>query len=926
MTDFNESKQFKPIEPPENYLIKFKGKVDQLTDVCLFSSYSFRGVVEDYVYYYLKALKDAGFSIFFISTSELKESCVQKLKELAFIIIERENKCPDFGSWKIALSLLNGGRHLNSVLLANDSVFGPFYDLGRIVASMKRKYDVWGMTDSYEIDYHLQSYFLHVSKNVLLSATWQSFWKTVDLSLTKQAVIDRYEAGLSRILKEANFKIGAYASIDIVSKNSRDGSKLTNISLRFWKMLIEEFDFPFFKREAIIKKDIHKVYWERGLYINVGNWRKLISEKTDYPVALIDNFILNYFAFIKNEREDINLRKRKILFLTHNAEIGGAQYVLLNFLKWLKQNTDIPFETIICRAGKQQLEAEFCRLGNVTHFYSLSDQEKQKFKNYLIDERIALVFSNTSINIEALQFLSFLDVPQIVYAHELTYVLNAFPQVKANEEWLRKNISHFITGSQAVKENLVDYLKIDEDKASVVYEFVNDDYNYSNSRRSKDLRKELNIPDDAFIVGMCGTFEWRKSADLLPVIASTLCSNNASLYVIWIGADPENPLYSQVEFDLVKANLTDRIRLVRKQKDFQPYFQLFDLFLMISREDPFPLVNLESGLAGKPVICFENSGGTTEYVNFGTGASLPYLDLVSLSEKVNSYYKNPVELQSLRETIPGIVKENFTTKKQAPKLLEIIKQHYDITETIIVEEPSITIMTHIFFDNTWDEIKRKIKHFDNGTNHFLFSISEACLIKEEILRDIKETFQNAHAIITSNVGRDIGGKFALIDLYFLLGLKTTYMIFLHDKQSLHTLVGESWKKNLFRILEPGNYWDIIKVFKDKNAGVVGAKEHIINEYDPGTGVFRHNNELSKLLLSKYNISINNYEYISGSIYWMRSSIIEDFFAKNNPLSLRNDLESGNVLDINGNGNTMVHTWERMFCWLATNNKFSVTGV
>ena len=152
------------------------------------------------------------------------------------------------------------------------------------------------------------------------------------------------------------------------------------------------------------------------------------------------------------------------------------------------------------------------------------------------------------------------------------------------------------------------------------------------------------------------------------------------------------------------------------------------------------------------------------------------------------------------------------------------------------------------------------------------------------------------------------------------------MIFLHDKQSLHTLVGESWKKNLFRILEPGNYWDIIKVFKDKNAGVVGAKEHIINEYDPGTGVFRHNNELSKLLLSKYNISINNYEYISGSIYWMRSSIIEDFFAKNNPLSLRNDLESGNVLDINGNGNTMVHTWERMFCWLATNNKFSVTGV
>jgi len=926
MTDFNDSREFRPNEPPENYLIKFREEIGQLTDVCLFSSYSFRGVVEDYVYYYLKELRNAGFSVAFISTSKLKDLCVEKLKEFAFLIIERENKCPDFGSWKIALSLLSWGERFNSILLANDSVFGPFYDLGTIISSMKKKYDVWGMTDSYEIDYHLQSYFLYVNKNVVLSATWQSFWKKVDLSLPKQAVIDQYEAGLSRILIGANFKIGAYVSIDIVSKNSNDGSKLTNTSLRFWKMLIEEFDFPFFKREAIIKKDIHKVYWQRGLYINVGNWKKLISEKTNYPVALIESFIANYFAFIKNERKDITLRKRKMLFLTHNAEIGGAQYVLLNFLKWLKQNTDIPFEIIICRAGNQQLEGEFCRLGNVTHFYSLSDHEKQDFKNYLIDERISVVFSNTMINIDALRFLSFLDVPQIVYAHELTYVLNAFPQVKANEEWLRKNISHFVVGSNAVRNNLIDYLKVDSEKVSIVYEFVNDDYNYSNQRRARELRKELNIPEAAFIVGMCGTFEWRKSADLLPVIASSLCSNNSSIYVIWIGADPENPLYSQVQFDLAKANLSDRVQLVSKQKDFKPYFQLFDLFLMISREDPFPLVNLESGLAGKPVLCFENSGGTTEYVSFGLGETVPYLDLVSLSEKVNHYQAHPEVLEGLRETIPGIVRNNFITKNQAPKILEIIKQHHDITETILVEEPSIAIMTHIFFDNTWEEIKRKIKHFDNGTNYFLFSISEACLVKEDILKDIKETFQNAHAIITSNIGRDIGGKFALIDLYFLLGIKTSYMIFLHDKQSLHTLVGETWKKNLFKILEPGNYWNIIKVFKDKNAGVVGAKEHIINEYDANTGVFRHNNELSKLLLKKYNISISNYEYISGSIYWMKSSIIEEFFSKNNPLLLRNDLESGNVLDINGNGNTLVHTWERMFCWLATNHKYTITGV
>lgn len=425
---FNEEKQFKPNETPENYAIKFRSDTGQLKDVCIFSSYSFRGIVEDYVFYYLKALKNSGFSVVFVSTSELSGTCIQRLKEYAFLIIEKENKCPDFGSWKIALALLNWGQDLNSVVLANDSVFGPFYDLEKIISSMQKKYDVWGMTDSYEIDYHLQSYFLFAGKKVLGSGVWKLFWEDVDLSLSKQAVIDRYETGLSKVLMSSDFKLGAFASIDSLSKNFHDGSKLTNASLRFWKMLIDRYEFPFLKREVLIKNGIHKLYWQKkGIYFNVGNWRNLILEKTPYPVTLIDGFVCNYYEFVKAVNKDIILQKRKILFLSHDAAIGGAQYVLLNFLKWFKKETDIPFEVIICRGGKQQLEEEFKELATVTQFYNLSAEGKQDLKDRLIDEQIALIFSNTMTNVEPLQFLSFLDVPQIIYAHELSYVLDAFP-------------------------------------------------------------------------------------------------------------------------------------------------------------------------------------------------------------------------------------------------------------------------------------------------------------------------------------------------------------------------------------------------------------------------------------------------------------------------------------------------------------------
>src|SRR5216110_3377911 len=89
-----------------NFRVKYHNEPALLPDVCLFSSFSFAGVVEEYVYYYLQELKKAGFAIVFISTSQLEESCVSRLSQYSFMIIERDNRCPDFGSWKAGLSML----------------------------------------------------------------------------------------------------------------------------------------------------------------------------------------------------------------------------------------------------------------------------------------------------------------------------------------------------------------------------------------------------------------------------------------------------------------------------------------------------------------------------------------------------------------------------------------------------------------------------------------------------------------------------------------------------------------------------------------------------------------------------------------------------------------------------------------------------
>ena len=902
--------------------IKFQSEISEKKKLCIFSSFSFDGQIEEYVFYYLDHLKKANFSIVFVSTSNITKDCTKRLSTYAFLILERENKCPDFGSWKLGLSLLNWGSEFESVLLTNDSIFGPLQSLSTIISSMNDRYDIWGLTGSYEIDYHLQSYFLVFNNKVLLSTTWKKFWASVNVTLSKQEVINQYEVGLTKFFQH-DFKIGVYAEIENLSNSSKHDHKYINPTLGFWKILIELYNFPFFKREILIRPYIDKIYWDRGLYINIGNWRKIISEKAGYPVELIDLFINRYATLIKQKNKDLILQKRKILFLTHNIELGGAQRVLINFLRWFKNSRDIPFEVIVCRDGEKSLENEFNSLCALTFFQELNPDERQKLKTRLTEEQIAMVFSNTMVNGEVMKFLSFLDVPQIVFAHELPYVLNQFSSVTNNVDWFRNNVNYFIGCSLAVSKSLVDYLKIDTAQTSVVHEFIEFSEESAKSKEINELKSSLNIPENAFVVGMSGTFEWRKSADLLPVIARSLCNYENDIHIIWLGVNKNLNLYKDIASDISKAELGNRVHLIEKSHTPEIYFQLFDIFLMISREDPFPLVNLESGAAGKPVICFKGSGGSEEYVELGTGYSVPYLDINSLVIEVQKYYTNRHTLRNESEIIKSIVRKNFSTDVQAPKIFDVISKFYDEEELRMLDQPTVTIMTHIFFDYTWGEMKSSIKHFDNGVNHFLFSISEVCLAKDLIISDIKKTFRNSYTIITPNVGRDIGSKFALIDLYLLLGIKSTYIIFLHDKQSLHTLVGESWKKNLFKILDPANQKEIVNLFKSGNVGIVGAAEHFINEFDSSTGVFRHNNDLSKIFLDRYKISIDNYEYISGTIYWLRSDIVEQFFGDNNPISLRNDLESGNILD--NKVSTKVHTWERMFCWIATKYGYTIKG-
>jgi len=266
------------------------------SDICLFASFSYIQQVDDYVLYYLKKIKECGFLIVFISGSPVNEKDLNHLKELCHAVIEKENDGLDFGSWHAALEILSYAANSNSVLLLNDSVFGPLYDLKQVFNLMEeKKFDIWGMIDGYLFRHHIQSWFLYFNKKAIQSRAWADFWKKCQSFKQRELVVYNYEISLKGYFEKNGFKVGSLIECSELierfkrANNGRFPELTKNYCLLCWDYLISEYSFPFLKRELFkddFAFDIDK--------FEVNKFESVIRANTDYDVDLIKNYFLKH--------------------------------------------------------------------------------------------------------------------------------------------------------------------------------------------------------------------------------------------------------------------------------------------------------------------------------------------------------------------------------------------------------------------------------------------------------------------------------------------------------------------------------------------------------------------------------------------------------------------------------------------------------
>jgi glycosyltransferase involved in cell wall biosynthesis len=370
-----------------------------------------------------------------------------------------------------------------------------------------------------------------------------------------------------------------------------------------------------------------------------------------------------------------------ILVLGQNAGLSGAPYVLLHFMKWMKEKKGEDQVMILQKGGP--LVEEYSKYAKVFVWNppkggslfqkAFKSSRIQKHQDKIVKEVSSMgvdrIFSNTAINGPILKiFAERLNVPVCTEVHELEFVLRDFGTKGLVEDTFK--YSDFIVAvSDAVKQNLINNHNIPAERIGLCNEFVFDIKSVPKEAELK-VRAQLGCSDKTILIGGSGTVGWRKGTDLFVRVAKSIKQSKPDWDVkfVWVGGNNNVTRELEMQADIEIHQLEDVVTLTGMVPNPHDYFAAMDLFLMTSREDPFPLVNMEVGLLGKPAICFQNSGGSPELINDECGGAVPIADFESMANRAIYLIENSL-LQEKGEKFKAKC-EYFTPEHLAPVLYD----------------------------------------------------------------------------------------------------------------------------------------------------------------------------------------------------------------------------------------------------------------
>lgn len=367
----------------------------------------------------------------------------------------------------------------------------------------------------------------------------------------------------------------------------------------------------------------------------------------------------------------------KIIYVTHDAYFHGAQLLSLNIVRELKNR--FKFDVFVIMKEGGPLEDEFNTLTKSCNLQGYSSEDKKTLFKSLKNEGFRTAIVNTVVSGDVLKMLVDEGINCISLIHELPDLIRRY-KMEDSAKIISMYAEKVVFASPFVRDKFVPVGGLDLSKAVVLPQglYQKNPWKSDISKARGKVRRLLNIPESSKIVICVGYGDNRKGVDLFVEAGKNVTAVLPDVYFVWVGN-----LDIAIEKEVKKsAKDCANIIFVPNQKDPTIYYAGADIYLLTSREDPFPSVVLEAMNVGVPVIGFDGAGGFTDIVTDETGRLAPYLDVERMCDEILKLLNDNELLKELGENARKLAEEKFEFKDYVYGLLSLLG--YDFKKISVV--------------------------------------------------------------------------------------------------------------------------------------------------------------------------------------------------------------------------------------------------